>query len=260
MNVKKSETEDEDIKREIEAIERNLRGSDIVKKLKSKSSTSIKKSKSSKGSMKTNDPFKDDDDDIFEDETVGTETEEETEEDFIDETDASEIEEEETEEETEEEEETKEETEEEEEAEEEAEPEPTIREIPDDEKDMIIAYNKNCSRCSYLIGWAKDHYDDCHYMNGNEACPAQMVKIVLGFPINKAARAIAKSLLNSDVIKSTKQMRHLKQADPAIQSRVMKEVKKLMAIGDPAKFPVVDDLPSLILKRKPKRKPIIVQA
>ena len=255
MKPHKFETTDDSIDKEIAAIERDLGGSELVKKLKSKSSSS-KKLKSLQVVETSDDPFNDSDDDIFEGEEASSlEEEEEEVEDFVDDDSSPTGEEDNPSDNAESRNGSDKSPTEEDEEEGEEEEEPTIMEIPDDEKDMVIAYSKNCSRCAYLVGWAKEHFDDCHYTNGNTACPAQMIKIVLGFPINKAARSIAKSILNQDVIKTSKRMRHLKKADPAIQSRVMKEVKKLVAIGDTTKFPVIDDLQNaLILKKKPKRK------
>lgn len=105
-------------------------------------------------------------------------------------------------------------------------------ETPDENKDLLILYKKRCLNCAYLVGHKETYYEECHYMNGNSLCPASTTKIVVGVPVEKASRAIARAILSGDTRNVTRKINKLQDKDPLIIERVMKRVRERVAEND----------------------------
>ena len=99
------------------------------------------------------------------------------------------------------------------------------QEVEEPEKNIMFIYSRNCLQCSSLVSYAKKAYEDCHYSNGNELCPASEMNIMIGTNFEKAAAVIRNAFKQRDAVKIARLMKKLSEYDPVVQDRVMSEIE-----------------------------------
>jgi len=92
-------------------------------------------------------------------------------------------------------------------------------------KDMLLLYNKHCNRCAFLVAHETD-FDTanelgCHYLDGNNECPARVNRLVVGVDFEKASSALCEAWVQNDVVRIHKIMRKLSKLDTAVSKLVM---------------------------------------
>lgn len=90
---------------------------------------------------------------------------------------------------------------------------------------VLSIHAHKCLKCSHLVAWASTEYSCTS--DTNPHCPAQCVKIVVGFNMDVVAKRISAAMLAGDAAKVSQQMTRLSQHDTHIQQQVMAKVAAL---------------------------------
>ncbi|MGE8453873.1 hypothetical protein D3C87_1251980 [compost metagenome] len=85
-----------------------------------------------------------------------------------------------------------------------------------DELDYLEVYSRKCLRCSHLVEGAKQAYEECHRLQGNEDCPAPEVRIVVTGKAARAARLIMKAREDRDPAREAKILQSMADESPAV--------------------------------------------
>lgn len=94
---------------------------------------------------------------------------------------------------------------------------------------LVMIYADRCLRCAYLCGPMTKHYDDCHFSNGNEDCPAARTRIVVGINFDKASDALAQAMLENNIQRLTRITAKLADKDEVVQKRVFQLARDKIA-------------------------------
>lgn len=85
-----------------------------------------------------------------------------------------------------------------------------------EELEHLEVYSRKCLRCSHLVEGAKQTYEECHHLHGNEDCPASEVRIVVTGKAARAARLIMKAREDRDPAREAKILQSMAGESPAV--------------------------------------------
>lgn len=104
---------------------------------------------------------------------------------------------------------------------------PAVIEVPNESKNLLIMFKPWCFRCTALVGTNEKLSKElkpnktCHYMSGNDLCPAKYNRLILGVPIEETAKELVEATLANDLEKDMEIRRRLLKFDPIMQKKVM---------------------------------------
>lgn len=99
-------------------------------------------------------------------------------------------------------------------------------EVPNSKKNMLLMHKPWCFRCSHLVASSPKQqkhlkaFSDCHYLNGNEACPAKNNRLVLGADTDQLAEQLYIAFTRGDAEAELKLRTKIIGYDPVIQNLV----------------------------------------
>ncbi len=85
-----------------------------------------------------------------------------------------------------------------------------------DDLEYLEVYSRKCLRCSHLVEGAKQTYEECHYLQGNEDCPASEVRIVVTGKAARAARLIMKAREERNPAREAQILQEMANESPAV--------------------------------------------
>lgn len=101
-------------------------------------------------------------------------------------------------------------------------------ETEEDTRDVFYVYSKKCLRCLHLTETGSEYMESCHFSNGNDSCPAQAIRIVVGVPVEKVANIIVKAMDEGDSEKLAETYAKLAEKDAIVQQQVKDAVQAKM--------------------------------
>ena len=69
------------------------------------------------------------------------------------------------------------------------------------EEAVLFVYDPKCLGCSHLVAFATETHNGCHFLSGNEDCPAQSVTISVKLPMTKIIRNFLRAEEDGDTEK-----------------------------------------------------------
>lgn len=111
-------------------------------------------------------------------------------------------------------------------------PEPQADEGDESPTDTILIYSTRCLRCSHLCPDMPRQFDECHYSNGNEDCPAATMRVLVGINFEKASTAMARALANNDAARVSRIAAKLEDKHDFVRSRVFTMAKEKLLSGE----------------------------
>lgn len=102
-------------------------------------------------------------------------------------------------------------------------------ETEEDTRDVFYIHSKKCLRCLHLTETGSEYMESCHFSNGNESCPAQAIRIVVGVPVGKVANIIFKAMDEGDAEKLAETYAKLAEKDAVVQQQVKDAVQAKLA-------------------------------
>jgi hypothetical protein len=113
---------------------------------------------------------------------------------------------------------------------------PAVMEVDNSSKNLLIMFKPWCFKCKHLISTdearaeeLKNYGKDCHYMKGNENCPAKNNRLILGMSIEETARELYEATVTGNLEHDVKTRTRLAKYDPIIQQKVLLEYRKLIS-------------------------------
>lgn len=111
---------------------------------------------------------------------------------------------------------------------------PAVIEVPNESKNLLIMYKPWCFRCTALVGTDETRSKElkpnktCHYMNGNEHCPAKNNRLILGVPVEETAKALFDATTANDLDKDLEIRTRLRKFDPIMQKKVLELYRSML--------------------------------
>lgn len=112
-----------------------------------------------------------------------------------------------------------------------------VQELPNGAKNLLIMAKPWCFKCTHLVSTderrAEDlkTYTECHYMNGNKACPAATTRLVRGLPVEETAQALYQATRNADMEADLALRKKISKFDPVMQGLVNTRYMELLRAG-----------------------------
>lgn len=97
-----------------------------------------------------------------------------------------------------------------------------------DTRDILFVFSSKCMRCGYLSDKGKQFYDACHHSNGNESCPAQGIRIMVGLNFEVTANRMVEAIRTGNTELLAKINTRLSNKDEVVVKKVMALVTEKM--------------------------------
>ena len=66
---------------------------------------------------------------------------------------------------------------------------------------VFTIYHAKCLKCSHLFAEAERAFNNCHFTNGNDECPAKDAVIVVGIPTQKVVTRVLEAEAEANTLK-----------------------------------------------------------
>jgi hypothetical protein len=91
---------------------------------------------------------------------------------------------------------------------------------------VLEIYRPECLQCAALVPHETKTWKKCHFSNGNERCPAQSVKIVIGIPLDQIVQAFIVSEQTGNTDRLARLYKQLSEKPDWQQQQVQQGIKR----------------------------------
>lgn len=85
--------------------------------------------------------------------------------------------------------------------------------------EFFALYSANCMKCKHLSETGVREFEDCHFSQGNNQCPAAEVRFVVVGEALDYARRVLRARDRRKPTREAKLMKYVAEQSPAFQSR-----------------------------------------